>query len=420
MKITLTDKQRAGWRMLNGTQHNRILFDGGARSGKTWLKLLHLITVASRAPGTKLLALRKYKAHARSKLWEEAFKPMLRGVQGWTLNESTLTAHAANGSMITFDGLDDKERAEQVLGGEYAQAFINEAVQVSWQVVTLLMTRLSQNVQYEDGTPVPQKLLLDTNPRHRRHWLYRAGVQHVYPDTQEPLGDADKWGRIVWMPYDNPYLSDEYRATLDALPSVMRKRMRDGEWCDNEGAVYEDFSEETHVISDMPAGWKSWTRYRALDFGYTNPFVCLWGAEDNDGRLYIYKERYVAGQSASVHAQAVSEVSGEFEWTVADHDAGDRAEFKKAGIITRAADKRVSTGLQKVAERLQMHGDGKPRLYVHKSCVNLINEFYSYMWAPAKEGRNDKEEPEKDNDHAMDALRYMIMRLDVRGKLEIY
>jgi len=420
MKIALTEKQTVGWRMLNDTEHSRILFDGGARSGKTWLVLLHLITLASHAPCAKIVCLRKCKSHVRSKLWEETLKPLLRNVAGWDLRESVLEAHHANGSVIFFDGLDDKERAEKILGGEYTQIFVNEAVQVNYNVVMLLMTRLSQNVTRLDGEKVQQKLILDTNPRHPRHWLHRVGVQRVYPDTELLLRDANKWGRIHWTPYDNPHLSEEYRATLDALPDVMQRRMRDGLWCDNEGLVYDTFNEDIHVIDSMPTGWESWSKYRAVDFGYTNPFVCLWACRDGDGRLYIYKERYLAGVTATEHARAIKQVSGVFDWTVADHDAGDRADFETQGIITRRADKRVSTGIQRVQARLQTAGDGKPRLLITADCANLIKEFYGYQWQPAGEGRNAKEEPCKESDHAMDALRYLVMELDARAQLQVY
>jgi phage terminase large subunit len=54
-----------------------------------------------------------------------------------------------------------------------------------------------------------------------------------------------------------------------------------------------------------------------------------------------------------------------------------------------------------VQDLLKIQGDGKPRLTVDPSCVNVINEFESYTWKP------EKDEPVKENDHAMDAVRYL-------------
>jgi phage terminase large subunit len=134
----------------------------------------------------------------------------------------------------------------------------------------------------------------------------------------------------------------------------------------------------------------------------------------------VYKERYLSGVTATEHAKAIQAVGGDYLWTVADHDAGDRADFEAQGIRTEKADKRVSTGIQKVQARLETAGDGKPRMFIHTSCANLIKEFYGYQWQPDKEGKNAKEEPCKESDHAMDALRYLVMELDARAELTVY
>lgn len=109
------------------------------------------------------------------------------------------------------------------------------------------------------------------------------GVRHVDPETEQPLADAPRWARLNWSAYDNrENLPEEYLYALESLPEVMRERMLNGVWRDNEGAVYSEFDEDLHVVEpfEVPADWK---RIRAIDFGYTNPFVCLWGALDPDG-----------------------------------------------------------------------------------------------------------------------------------------
>ena len=53
-----------------------------------------------------------------------------------------------------------------------------------------------------------------------------------------------------------------------------------------------------------------------------------------------------------------------------------------------------------------------PRLIVTDACPETISEFYDYAWQSAIEGRNEKEVPPKDRDHAMDPIRYMVMKLD--------
>jgi phage terminase large subunit len=63
-------------------------------------------------------------------------------------------------------------------------------------------------------------------------------------------------------------------------------------------------------------------------------------------------------------------------------------------------------GIHRVKAALQVAGDGRPRLTVAPTCVNTIAEFESYVWKEGRAGMRD--EPEKVNDHAMDALRYVM------------
>jgi hypothetical protein len=101
-----------------------------------------------------------------------------------------------------------------------------------------------------------------------------------------------------------------------------------------------------------------------------------------------------------------------YRWTVADHDAEDRATLHKAGIRTQCASKNVECGIKAVKERLKVQQDGRPRLIVCDCCPETISEFFDYAWQPAIDGRNAKEAPIKDRDHAMDPIRYMVMKLD--------
>lgn len=409
----LTPKQREAWALLENPQYRRYLFDGGARSGKTDLTLVWLVTQAARFPGARILCARYRLDHARTTIWNLSLKKLLpSGLGGVKFLEGTLEAKFPNGSTIRVGGLDDAERVDKILGDEYLHIFINEATQINWDTVTKVLTRLSQNIP-----GAVRKLILDCNPKGPRHWLHQVGVQHIEPSTDvraaKPLPDAASWCRLHWTPYDNPYLPEDTIRTLEALPGIMRRRMLLGEWCNNEGAVYDAFEPETHLFDALPPHSGHWPRFRSIDFGYTNPFCCLWGAVDGDGRLWIYRELYERGKRADELAPRIIAAEDADFTTVADpEDAEARAVLQAAGLYTTAADKAVIPGIQAVQQRLEKAGDGRPRLYVASSCVNVINEFYEYRWEDHSDGRNDKEAPRKEHDHAMDALRYMVMAVD--------
>jgi len=410
--LVLTAKQSTAWRdILEAPDVRRIVFDGGARSTKTTLICAWLSVEAARYPGAPILIARKYRDHAKDSLYNDTLRRLLRGRREWRFRDGDLEIHHRNGSFIRVEGLDDASRTDKVLGTEYAHVFLNEATQLSWPSVQTVLTRLAHR-----AVPV-RKLILDCNPKNQRHWLYKAGILHVDPDTGEPLPDAATWRRQNWTPYDNPHLPPDALATLEALSGVQRRRMLNGEWCEADGAVYDEWDEDVHVWrGPLPAGAASWRKVRGVDFGYTNPFVCLWGLVDPDGRLWIVRERYARQVIVSAHAVAIKAADpGPFGWTVADHDAEDRATLHSAGILTLPARKDVERGIQAVKRRLAVQPDDRPRLYVCEGCTETLGEFYDYAWEPAKDGRNAKEAPAKDRDHAMDALRYMVMQLDHGG-----
>ena len=423
MGLKFTSRQREGWRLLVSPRKTRILFDGGSRSGKTALIAEYLIRRALQYPGSRQLAARKYRAHVKTSLWNDTLKSYISrhlppGI--CRFQESELAIFFPNGSSICAGGLDDAERTEKILGNEYITVFLNEATQLSFPTMQMAMTRLAQRVRDWKGRFAVPKLILDCNPRGPRHWLHAVGVRHVDPDTGEALADAARWARLNWSAYDNKEnLPEEYLYALESLPEVMRERMLNGVWRGNEGAVYSEFDEDVHVVEpfEIPATWK---RLRSIDFGYTNPFVCLWGALDPDGRLYLYREHYKAGVRAAEHAEIILKLSGgeRFSVTVADHDAGERAELESHGLPAEPAMKNVARGIQCVKNRLAVCPDGHPRLYFFRTLRNLLSEIYDYRWLPAQDGGNAKEEPLKENDHAMDALRYMVAAVDCADRKE--
>lgn len=411
--LDLTPKQSRAWvEHLEDPGKTRILFDGGARSGKTVLILAWLAAVCMRYPGARILCARKNLAHAKQTTWL-ALRKLLDSCNGWARRDTDHEFRYINGSVIRVDGLDDQERVEKILSDEYLIIFVNEATQTAWPTIQVLLTRLSQVIP---GHPnAPRKLILDCNPKHRRHWLHKLGVEHLDPDTSAPLPDRVNWSRLNWSAFDNPHLPADYLAGLQALPAVMRDRMLNGIWADNQGGVFSEFDEDVHVFDDLPAGVQGWPVIGGIDFGYTNPFCALQGQIDSDGRLWIVREHYLRQVLVETHAQTLLTWPRPTRSWWADHDAEDRATLTARGIYTQPAHKEVARGIQAVKQRLMVQRDGRPRLLIHKSCVNLLREIYDYRWAATKEGRNDKEEPIKENDHAVDALRYIVAALDLRG-----
>ena len=417
MPLDFTEKQKKGWDILTDPSGMRILFDGGSRSGKTILLTEYMVMRAFQFPVSRQLMARKHRSHAEQSLWNDTLKNYLsKNIPSglYRREESKLTVSFYNGSQIIVGGLDDSDRTEKILGNEYITILLNEATQLSWETVQMAITRLAQSVKDDTGGSAIPKLLLDCNPRGPRHWLHKVGINHIDPESGKELPNTSNWSRLHWSAYDNKEnLPAEYLKSLETLPDVMKDRMLNGLWRNNEGAVYDEFDEDTHVVPPFEIP-KDWQRFRAIDFGYTNPFVCLWGALDNDGRLYLYKEHYQAQERTIVHAGIIKKLSKDelYLFTTADHDASERAELEAQGIFTKAAIKDVSTGIQSVKNRLTVQADGKPRLLIFSTLKNTLSEIYDYSWSAPRDGVNAKEEPVKLNDHAMDCMRYMVMGVE--------
>lgn len=184
-----------------------------------------------------------------------------------------------------------------------------------------------------------------------------------------------------------------------------------------EGAVWKEFDASIHVIPrfDIP---RTWRKIRAIDFGYTNPFVCLWIAQGDDGELYIYQEYYQAGKLIQEHAAEIfrrdwlgltdGRTTPKFDATVADHDAQDRAQLAAEGLSSSPAKKDVRPGIEAVNRYFKLQPNGRPRLYIMDNCTMTIKEAGKYRYATGTQ-RDPSEEPIKKDDHTQDAMRYGVM-----------
>jgi phage terminase large subunit len=218
---------------------------------------------------------------------------------------------------------------------------------------------------------------------------------------------------------------------LDNLTGTRYLRLRKGLWVAAEGTVYEnDFNPDIHIVDELP---ELRTIYRAVDFGFTNPFVCLWAGTDHDGRLYVFREIYKTRTIVEDHARVIRSYK-EHGAMITDHDAEDRATLERhLGIQTIAAKKDITLGIDMVRERLRVQADGKPRLMFYRNMlveadtnllnaegsrppVSLLDEFSVYTYPKDASGKtNPKEKPIDKDNHGLDALRYLVMHLQGTG-----
>ena len=393
---------------------SEVILSGPAGTGKSRAVLEKLHACAEKYAGSRLLIVRKTRASLTTTglvTYEQLVLPP---------GNATITYQGANypnGSEITFGGLD---KASKIMSSEYDMAYVQEATELSEDDWEKLTTRLRW------GKMPYQQLLADCNPSAPSHWIKRRADSGRCVMLESRHEDNPRmWNRELkeWTQEGSRYIG-----LLDALSGARYLRLRKGIWAAAEGMVYDSWNPAIHLIDrfDIP---KEWARAWVLDFGFTNPFVCQFWARDPDDRMYLYAEWYKTQKLVEDHCRDIRLWCKDKQEPVpsiivCDHDAEDRATFTQhMGLYTVPAYKSISPGLQAVQARLKPAMDGKPRLcilrdslierdqslYDRKLPTCTVEEIESYCWPP---GAGHKEAPVKENDHGMDAMRYIVAHTD--------
>ena len=212
---------------------------------------------------------------------------------------------------------------------------------------------------------------------------------------------------------DNPYVdSDKLRAAVSHMSDASQRARLFGEFVNQEGLVYSEFDRKIHVVPAFTPP-DDWEKYRAIDFGVRNPFACLYFALDpTDDVLHVYREYYATERTSLENGIQLNQIQKRFKesyrWTVADPESRDGrlTLARECNIETKPAPKHfgVNETINWVKERLSIDKEGKAHLIIHDTCKNLIKEFRLYRWSTGQ----GKDKPIKQNDHALDALRYQV------------
>lgn len=391
--MTLSTKQEEVIRYWNRERPLILINEGAVRSGKTVVNnmifLRHVLGFMGRSVDFIVTG------HTVPAVVRNVLQPMA-DMFGIDTRLNSYNQFSLFGNRVTCFGGDNKDAYKAMTGMTAYGWYGNEVSLQHENTIQEAFNRTSG-----DGFCI----LWDTNPAYPDHPVKR---DHVDRSGERLANGRERVHAVHWALEDNPYLAPEYVENLKrSTPAGMwYDRAIRGLWCMAEGVIYEGFVMGTHVCEpfEVPADWP---RFAAVDLGFDNPFVCLWGATDHDGRLWIIDEHYEAGRLLSHHAEAIKR-RPPVQWIVRDHDAQEGAELEERGVYTVPAQKDVLAGIQKVASRLSVQPDGKPRLVIFNTCANLVREIARYRW---REGAK-KEEPLKQDDHAVDALRYMVMELE--------
>lgn len=248
-----TPRQVEAIKLLWGPARHILLY-GGARSGKTFLFCEAIAARAMQVAGSRHLITRFRFNHAKSAIvhdtWPKMMKLCYPGVP-YELNKTdwiyTLPAGEGFGgrSEVWIGGLDDKERAEKILGNEYATILMSECSQISLASREIVRTRLAQN------TALALKLFYDENPPLATHWSHRIFKELRQPESPyDPLSDPEHYTSLLMNPRDNAAnLRAETLDELSKLSPRARLRFYEGKFGDaTEGALWTLENIETYRV----------------------------------------------------------------------------------------------------------------------------------------------------------------------------
>ena len=209
---------------------------------------------------------------------------------------------------------------------------------------------------------------------------------------------------VVFLGWEGvPHLSEKTKEELLAsYPLHERDARTKGVPGLGDGAVYplstDNIVCEPFIVPDH------WPRVYGMDVGW-NCTAVVWGAWDRESdQVYIYTEHYRGQQVPSVHRDAIV-ARGDWIPGVIDPASGSSgqrdgaqllADYRELGLELNPAQNSREAGVLKIWQRL-----ASGRLKIFKTCTNLLSEYRFY--------RRVKGKIVESHDHALDALRYLII-----------
>jgi phage terminase large subunit len=412
-----------------------IRYVGGIGSGKSLIGCITVLSWAVQYPGTYLIS-RQFMPELRDTTYKTFLEVCPKElIVKHHIAESTITIKSNGGlAVILFRGLEEPDKLRSLNLNAF---YIDEANQVKEHAFTLLQGRLR-------GRYVRKGIITQNSGGH--DWSWRWFVKKDLFKTKLAMS---QFVNISAPSTENVHLPPDYVSTiLDTwTPERIQREIYANE--DSfEGMVYHEFRYDIHVIQPFRLD-ENWTRTIGADHGYRNPACWIWGAVDGDENIYIYKEFYERewvideicnGKIDKLTGERIPDKPGIYQllggkipegaWmdpsTKREEGQGKGGSAKSESIwdlYLKAlpddfpllpANRKKKAGIDRVKQYMKVNPHTKrPKLFIFNTCTHLIDEISRYRYAEIPLSRvgtvAEKEEPMKIDDHACDALRYLIM-----------
>jgi len=385
-----------------GSPSNRrdaIICDGAVRSGKTVCMSLSFIAWAFYAfEGASFAVCGKTIASLRRNVVTPLL-PALRRLgfecaEKLSRNLIEITYGGRTNRFYLFGGKDEGS-ASLIQGMTLGGVLLDEVALMPRSFVEQALARCSL-----EGS----RLWFNCNPENPLHWFYEEWIQKA---------EEKNCLYLHFVMEDNPSLTPNIIARYKSLYSgAFYERFVEGKWVAAHGLVYPMFDAKSHT--GEPAGTAS-RYYLSCDYGTVNPSSFgLWGlfGERWHRLAEYYHDSRLAGEQRTdeEHYAALEELAGSLgiEAVVADPSAASFMEcVRRHGrfkVIPAKND--VLDGIRRVSDALK-----ERKILFCPNCRDTIREFGLYRW----DNHSVRDAPRKENDHAMDDIRYFVSTVVCAG-----
>lgn len=385
------------WRGDSGSRFDGIICDGAVRSGKSLCMSVSFVmwALASFENGSFGIAGKTISSVRRNVISPLLPKLKELGVSVRELRSKNVIelSIGTRKAVIWLFGGKDEGSAALIQGVTLCGVYLDEVVLMPRSFVEQAVARCSVK---------GSKLWFNCNPDSPYHWFKEEWI------------DRAEEKNILYLHFrlsDNPSLAPEIIERYKRLyTGAFYERFVQGKWAAASGAVYECFSKERHVFERLPDDVRLVRYCVSCDYGTVNPSSFgLWGIS-SDGKAYRLREYYYASRKTGVsrtdeeHYAALEELclGYQIEAVVCDPSARSFIEcIRRHGKFpVRAAKNDVLYGIRRVSDLLS-----EGRLLFSAECKDTLREFSLYRW----DGNSRADAPIKENDHAMDDIRYFAV-----------
>lgn len=358
-----------------------VSLQGSSRSSKTYNTLIWLVIYCLTHLHTRLSIVRATLPAIKGSVYVD-FKEILLRLGVWNdkaMNKSEMVYTFSNGSWVEFFSTDNEQKLR---GRKRDILFVNEANELSfieWQQLKMRTTKYT---------------ILDYNPSFSdEHWICQVNADKrtyhfisTYKDN--PFLEQSIIDEIESLKYKNHSLWQVYGLGMQAIV---------------EGLIFRD----VEYVDEIPPYVRK--RWRGMDFGFTNdPTAIVTVGADGDN-LYIDEVAYATQMLSSDIIRTLKAQDEQLEVIAESADPRLIQEIYRAGINIHPVKKfqgSVDAGIQKMLQY---------KLHITKRSANIIKEQKNYTYRQDKEGKW-LNEPIDAYNHAMDAVRYVVMQKLLGGE----